>query len=62
MAGINQFEVMIHKVGPMLILDDGPRLANRGVGVPPDAGIGLDHEQSLMLAELDPSLEMSLGL
>ena len=54
--------MMIHKVGPMLILDDGPRLANRGVGVPPDAGIGLDHEQSLMLAELDPSLEMSLGL
>ncbi|CAK9007442.1 Erythroid differentiation-related factor 1 [Durusdinium trenchii] len=53
--------VMIHKVGPMLILDDGPRLANRGVGVPPDAGIGLDHEQSLMLAELDPSLEMALG-
>lgn len=54
--------IMIHKVGPMLILDDGPRGWSRGSmdqPLPPlpdsDAG-GWDRDRNsqLMLAELDP--------
>lgn len=54
--------VLIHKVGPLLIFDDGPRVRDRVDRTDGNQIPGFDHEQSqLMLAELDPSLEMALG-